>query len=125
MFWLLLLTTTYLLLIEVKPVPQTWPKDKLQHAIIFALLTYLSIKAYPKNVLTICLALAIYGGLMELLQSQLTLTRSGSLADWLADIVGITLGFFIINFHKKSAASTWVNSISSKNTLPAQLTKLI
>ena len=105
LFWALITTTTFLLLVEVKPVPQTWPKDKLEHAIVFALLSYLGIKAYStkaysKYALTICLALAIFGGLMELLQSQLTLTRSGSVADWLADIVGITLGLFALNLHK-------------------------
>jgi hypothetical protein len=104
-FWTLLTITTFLLLIEVKPVPQTWPKDKLQHAIIFGLLTYLAIKSYPKYALYIFLGLAIYGGSMEMLQSQLTLTRSGSIADWLADIAGIALGLLALNWHKKSATS--------------------
>jgi VanZ family protein len=102
LFWALIATTTFLLLLEVKPVPQTWPKDKLQHAIIFALLTYIGIKSYPKYVLYICLGLAVYGVSMELLQSQLTLTRSGNIADWLADIVGIALGLIALNWHKKS-----------------------
>ena len=85
----LIAATTFLLLLEVKPTPQTWPKDKLQHVLVFALLTYLGIKAYPKYIFYICLGLVFYGGLLEVLQSQLTQTRTGSYADWLADLVGI------------------------------------
>lgn len=98
LFWLLLAIVSYLLLIEVKPILQTWPKDKLQHAITFALLMYLGIKTYPKVWLII--GLASYGGLMELLQSSLTQTRSGSVADWLADLTGILLGVYVINMQK-------------------------
>ena len=103
LFWTLLTITTFLLLMEVKPMPQTWPKDKLEHAIIFGLLTFLSIKAYPKYVLYSCLALAIYGGLMELLQTIFTQTRTGSISDWLADLSGVTFGFFALNLYKKAA----------------------
>ena len=102
LFWGLIVATTYLLLIEVKPVPQTWPKDKLQHALVFALLTYLGIKANPKYVLNVCLGLVFYGGLLEVLQSQLTQTRTGSYADWLADLVGISLGYCAFNILKNT-----------------------
>ena len=97
LFWILLAITTYLLLIEVKPTPQTWPKDKLEHTVVFALLTYLGIKAYSKYGIYCCLGLAIYGGLMEVLQSLLTLTRTGSIGDWLADLVGISAALVISN----------------------------
>ena len=97
LFWLLFAATTFLLLIEVKPTLQTWPKDKLEHAIVFGLLTYLGVKAYPKHVFYNCLGLAIYGGLMESLQPLLTLTRTGSIGDWLADLVGISATLVISN----------------------------
>ena len=100
LFWILLTAITFLLLIEVKPVPQTWPKDKLQHAIIFALLGYVAIKSKPKNIFYICVGLAIYGGVMEIMQSQLTQTRTGSIADWLADLAGIAFIFFALNLNK-------------------------
>jgi VanZ family protein len=103
LFCLLLATSTYLLLLEVKPVPQTWPKDKLEHAIAFALLTYLGVKAYPKQGLYICVGLAVYGGLMEPAQSWLTQTRTGSMGDWLADLAGIAFTFYALNLYKKSA----------------------
>jgi VanZ family protein len=100
LFWGLIAVTTILLLIEVKPSPQTWPKDKLQHALTFALITYFGIKSYPKYVLYVCLSLVFYGGLLEVLQSQLTQTRTGSYADWLADLVGISLGYCAFNILK-------------------------
>ena len=103
LFWGLIAAITFLLFLEVKPTPQTWPKDKLEHAIIFALLTYLGVKAYPKHALFICLGLAIYGGMMEPAQSLLTQTRTGSIGDWLADITGIAFVFYALNLHKKSA----------------------
>jgi VanZ family protein len=104
LFWGLIAAITFFLLLEVKPTPQTWPKDKLEHALIFALLTYLGVKSYPKHVLYIVLGLAIYGGLMEQAQSLLTQSRTGSIADWLADLAGIACAFYALNLHKKSAA---------------------
>ena len=104
LFWGLAAAITFLLLLEVKPVPQTWPKDKLEHAIIFALLTYLGLKAHPKQGLYICLGLVIYSGLMEQAQSIFTRTRTGSLADWLADLVGIAFVIYTLNIYKRPAA---------------------
>ncbi len=104
LFWGLATTITFLLLLEVKPILQTWPKDKLEHAIIFALLTYLGINAHPKQGLYICLGLMIYGGLMEQAQSLFTHTRTGSIGDWLADLVGIAFAIYTAILYKKSAA---------------------
>ena len=105
LLWVLLTIITYLLLLEINPTPQTWPKDKLQHAIVFVLLMYLGIKAYPKYTLYVGLGLASYGGLMELLQSAFTRTRTGSIADWLADIVGIAIAVCILAFIEKKFQS--------------------
>lgn len=104
LFWGLVAAITFFLLLEVKPTPQTWPKDKLVHVLIFALLTYLGVKAYSKHIFYICLGLAIYGGLMEQAQSLLTQTRTGSIGDWVADLTGIVFAFYALNLHKKSAA---------------------
>ena len=103
LFFGLVAAITFLLLLEVKPTPQTWPKDKLEHAIIFALLTYLGVKAYPKHALYIYIGLAIYGGLMEPAQTLFTQTRTGSINDWLADLTGIAFAFYTLNLFKKSA----------------------
>lgn len=101
LLWVLLTIVTYLLLIELKPTPQTWPKDKLQHVIVFVLLTYLGSKAYSKYGLYVGLGLASYGGLMELLQTAFTHTRTGNIADWLADLAGILLGVYGLNMQNK------------------------
>ena len=101
LIWVLLTIVTYLLLIELKPTPQTWPKDKLQHVIVFVLLTYLGSKAYSKYGLYVGLGLASYGGLMELLQTAFTHTRTGNIADWLADLAGILLGVYGLNMQNK------------------------
>lgn len=103
LFWGLAAAITFLLLLEVKPTPQTWPKDKLEHALIFALLTYLGVKAHPRQGLYICLGLVVYSGLMEQAQSLFTRTRTGSMADWLADLVGISFAFYALNLYRKSA----------------------
>ena len=100
-FWSLLAVITFLLLVEVKPAPQTWPKDKVIHALAFALLTYLGVKSYQKYVLYICLGLTVYGGLTEAAQSMLTQTRTGSLGDWLADLAGIAFAVFALNHFGK------------------------
>lgn len=104
LFWSLAATTTFLLLLEVNPTPQTWPKDKLLHAIFFALLTYLGANAYLKQGLYIFITLAIYGGLMEVAQSLLTQTRTGSIGDWLADLAGIMFTYYALSLSKKSVA---------------------
>ncbi len=102
LFWGLVATITFLLLLEVNPTPQTWPKDKLLHAVAFTLLAYLGTNAYLKHALYIFFTLAIYGGLMELAQSQLTQTRTGSIGDWLADVAGIMLIFYALTLSRKS-----------------------
>ena len=101
LLWVLLTIVTYLLLIEIKPTPQTWPKDKFQHVIFFVLLTYFGRNAYPKYGLYVGLGLATYGGLMELLQTAFTHTRTGNIVDWLADLVGILLGVYGLNMQNK------------------------
>ena len=106
LFWGLIALSSIMLLLEVKPTPQTWPKDKLEHVLDFALLTYLGVKAYPAHTLYICLGLAMYGGLMEPAQSLLTQTRTGSIGDWLADLAGIVLAIYALHQRKKSTISS-------------------
>ena len=40
----------------------------------------------------------IYGGLIEILQEKFFPPRSGEWADWLADIIGVLVGFFIAKY---------------------------
>ena len=70
------------------------PNDKIQHIIAFVTLTSLAAFAYPGARLTaIFLALAGFGGAIELVQAIPALHRQSSPLDWLADAVatGVTL----------------------------------
>lgn len=91
-FWALLLITSVGLLIELEPSKGGWPYwDKVQHMIIFATLTSIGWLAFIQQRLWLYFALAFYGMLIEFLQSALTVTRTGSLQDWLADVAGIVI----------------------------------
>ncbi|WP_089402567.1 hypothetical protein [Geodermatophilus saharensis] len=65
--------------------------DKLVHLVLFLALAvtgrWAGIRAVPLAVL-----LVGYGGVSELLQVLSDLQRSGSVVDWLADVVGTGLG---------------------------------
>ena len=45
--------------------------------------------------------LILFGLVIEILQSAFTLTRQASLADWLADVVGIAIAIGIVVIIKK------------------------
>ena len=95
-FWLLLGISAFLMLIEIVPKAPLFPyMDKAQHAITFLFLTILGLKAYPSKASWILALLAAYGGSIELMQSVFTLTRQAGMLDWLADTLGIALGYFI------------------------------
>ena len=70
--------------------------DKAQHVLAFFCLSGLGILGYPKSITKVSLGLVMYGGLIEIIQS-LTGWRSGDLADWLADDIGILLGSIFVN----------------------------
>ena len=87
-----LMLTTYLLLIEVLPSKSAWTyKDKMQHAMGFFLLALSARTGFPQKARIFYIGLVFYGALMEVLQSLLTLTREGSVYDWVADVIGILL----------------------------------
>ncbi len=75
-----------------------WPHaDKLQHIAAF---TTLSVVAsfgwapHARSARHVALGLMAYGLFIEAVQTQLP-SRSGSLADWAADAVGIALGLWL------------------------------
>jgi VanZ family protein len=66
------------------------PSDKIQHIIAFVTLTGLAAFAYPAaRVSVIFLALAAFGGAIELVQAIPALHRDASLLDWLADVSAV------------------------------------
>ena len=62
--------------------------DKAQHAIAFAMLYGIGIKAYPDRVRDVALGLLLLGGLIEVAQAA-TPWRQADIQDWFADAVGI------------------------------------
>ena len=71
--------------------------DKVRHLLAFASLALVAALGWPPAPRTstlITVGLLAYGLFIELMQTQLP-TRTGSLADWLADGVGIGLGLLL------------------------------
>ena len=71
--------------------------DKLLHISAFACLACVASWSWAPSrrcAWQVALGLALYGAFIELVQSQLP-TREASLADWLADALGIALGLVL------------------------------
>lgn len=83
--------------------------DKYAHTgmyVVLALcLTYALIKTPMKS--EICRTVAalsvpiVYGGMIEILQQQFFYPRTGSWADWAADIAGVFIGYLLVILYRK------------------------
>jgi len=92
-FWMLVLATLWLSLIPVDQVPTVFSFwDKAQHALGFAVLGFLGLKTYPGQIGRLLLGLALFGIGIEVAQ-WLTGWRYGDWQDWIADCVGIMMGW--------------------------------
>ncbi|MDP8566881.1 VanZ family protein [Methylophilus aquaticus] len=93
---------TYLLLIEMAPAPHaSLYKDKLQHIVAFGGVAFWGVWAFANYQRWVLVGLILFGGLMEVLQGLLTVTRQPSVFDWLADIVGILLAWWLAAILKR------------------------
>ena len=91
--WLLVLVTLWLSLIPVDQIPSAFSFwDKAQHAFGFAVLACLGLLAYPGRIRSLLFGLALLGVAIECAQ-RLTGWRFGDWQDWVADCVGIALGY--------------------------------
>jgi VanZ family protein len=98
LFWLLLVYFSYLMLREEVPRNDGWIYgDKVAHGIAFLILSVTANLAF-KQTKTIIAGLAFYGALIEVLQANFTMTRSGDPYDWLADLAGILLCFLMFKW---------------------------
>jgi VanZ family protein len=91
-FWSCAVVVLVLALIPPSRYMPSTPWDKLNHALAFAVLAVLAIWSYRTRVAVMLTGLLVYGGLIELLQG-LTPYRSAEWGDWLADAVGLALGW--------------------------------
>jgi VanZ family protein len=106
-FWALLIITSAFMLIELPPKQGGWPHwDKLQHALVFLVLTLLGVIAYASKKHILAIGLIAYGASTELLQGMFTITRLASMNDWLADVVGICIGLLIFTLFQKMQLSS-------------------
>jgi VanZ family protein len=89
-FWTAVIGIAVLALVPGStPLPTTgW--DKSNHALAFFTLALLGSVCWPRSAVRVCIAIALYGGLIEVAQT-LTPTRDGEWLDWFADMVGIAL----------------------------------
>jgi VanZ family protein len=91
-----LVLTTVLLLMPAYTVPKSFDfYDKAQHSLVFVTLALAGLTAFSNSLTAVSLGLCVYGGLMEVCQSQLTTTRHGDVVDWLADSLGIAVGLAV------------------------------
>ncbi|MDD2874277.1 MAG: VanZ family protein [Azoarcus sp.] len=68
-------------------------QDKVEHAVLFAVLMVLGNLAWPGRMLPVVLGLLAYGAAMEVAQS-FTDYRFGDLWDWIADAIGLLIAAF-------------------------------
>ena len=82
--------------------------DKVLHVLAYGLLTFLALKSLQAPGPLICVALvlilSLFGGLDE--YTQTFVGRRGSLMDWLADLVGITLVLILHLGHQAGLLKT-------------------
>jgi VanZ family protein len=90
LFWVLVATVGVLALVPAQfPLPSTgW--DKANHALAFAVLGVLGNRCWPHRWWHVVLALAAYGGAIEIAQT-FTETRLGEWFDWFADVAGLAV----------------------------------
>ena len=81
--------------------------DKFEHILMYLILVCALCKNFYqdytefysfKMIMWTIVAPICFGGVIELLQSYCTTTRSGDWLDWLADILGVLAGYLICSY---------------------------
>ena len=87
-FWAALIFAFVMAVLPKPPALPGEPGDKVQHIIAFVAITALARLAYPRvRALTLLLAFALFGALIEFAQMLPALGRTAALDDWLVDVV--------------------------------------
>lgn len=94
MFWFGLAAACVLALWpQPNPGPPWFPHaDKLRHALGFAALTAVGLRAGYRAIPVLAIGLLLFGGVIEIAQGLFTTTRAAEWPDWAADAAGIALG---------------------------------
>jgi VanZ family protein len=93
-FWFCAVLILVLSLAPPAPELPTTGWDKSNHLLGFAALSVLGRAAYPRRTAPLIVGLLLYGGAIEALQS-LTPYRLAEWADWLADGIGVAIGYAV------------------------------
>lgn len=91
--WLTISLTISIAALTLIPlnVPADAPgSDKTHHLLAFAALTLPCAVLYPKALLRVALAAAVFGAVIEVIQPYVG--RQGELADFIADLFGVGIG---------------------------------
>jgi VanZ family protein len=103
---LLILAVSYLALTPKPPQVIDTGWDKLNHALAFTALAFSASLGYPRaphRRIYVLLALFMYGGLIEVLQTFVP-GRAGEWGDLVADTVGIACGVITSAYMRRAAA---------------------
>src|SRR5690606_35280264 len=100
-------TVLLALVMAVLPQPPAVPApDKAQHMLAFFTLAVLGSAAYPAiSPARFAALLAVFGGLIELVQMIPALQREGSVLDWAADFVAAVTGVLIVGWWRRFAGA--------------------
>ena len=103
-------------LTESTHMPSVSVNDKLVHGVMYAVLAVawlvpigLRTRLRVRTYLYVCVGATLYGLLMEVLQRFCTMTRSGNMADLLADFIGAITGVALVAMLKWLNAKKMVN----------------
>ncbi|MBL8659023.1 MAG: hypothetical protein JNM75_04620 [Rhodospirillales bacterium] len=71
--------------------------DKLEHAVAYALLAATGCTGFVsrRGRIAVLIGLAIYGGAIEVVQPVASASRESSVADWVANLTGIGVGYVL------------------------------
>ena len=81
-------------------------QDKFEHAIAFLALMLLGSGGWPGRIGRIAVGLSAYGLFIEICQHTLTTNRFGDPWDWVADSVGVLLGWLLVRRAARGAVAS-------------------
>jgi len=101
-FWTLVAIVSMLMLIELAPKEENIKHlDKIQHTLVFSIISVAGCLAFKKQISLVVVGLTIFGAIIEVLQATLTITRTGDVNDWLADVAGVLIGLMIVSIYRQ------------------------
>ena len=88
--------------------------DKLAHIVMFAVIGWVWLRAFPDRFWTVCFAGAAFAVFTEVWQDRLPIGRTGDPADAAADIIGLAMAAAVWAFVRRRTSSAPVASSSSR-----------